>query len=75
MTLKLKGNELGWILKLAENHYMSTAFQDYIKKYNLDELNQFLKLLLCRFHPNNFNAGHNQTIWILTKDDSSGDSV
>ena len=66
--VKIKGNELGWILKLAENHYMSKNFQNYIKKYKLDKLDDFLKLLLCRFHPNNFNPEDSSTIWILTKE-------
>lgn len=66
-VIELKANELGWILKLAENHYDSKQFREYIKKHNLEKLNRFLKLLILRFHPNHFYVGHPETIWILIK--------
>jgi len=65
--IELKGNELGWLLKLAEAHYISDKFRAYIKQHNLKSLDDFLKKLMCYFHPNNFNVGHSETTWVLSR--------
>lgn len=74
-TIELKGNELGWILKLAEEHYISDKFQKYIKQFKLEALDKFLQELMCYFHPNNFSAGHSETIWILTKKEAKNEKM
>lgn len=69
-TIKLKGNELGWLIRMAEKGYMDEKFQQWLKDNELEGLHRFLKLLMCRFHPNNFNAGHSEDIWTLTNDET-----
>ena len=64
--IKLSGKELRWILRLANGHYDSKNFRKFIKEYDLQKLDRFLKLLLLRFHPNNFNWRWNSRAkWIL----------
>lgn len=67
-TIKLKGNELGWILKLANEHLLSEQFQHYLKRYNLPELQPFLHRIMGQFHEANFYAGTSEDEWILTND-------
>jgi len=66
--ITLRGNELGWILKLAEGHYDSKEFREWIKNNKLEKLNKLLSLLIAKFHPNNFNAGSSKTIWLLREE-------
>ncbi len=63
----LTSSELGWLLLLAELHYDSKQFQNWIAKNKLERLNETLKLLICKIHPNNFILGNSKTIWILKK--------
>ena len=67
--MKINGNELGWILRLAEGHYDSEQFQQWLKKHDLEKLNDFLKELMCKFHPTNFYAGNSRKVWILTDEE------
>lgn len=52
-TIELKGNELAWIIKLAENYFLGDKFLAFIEKYNLTELRRTLgtKLGIFRFIP------------------------
>ena len=60
----LKGHELHWILQLAEDMYLQKKMAGELDRYNLDE---FLGMLLGRFHTANFNAGGSGTTWKLTR--------
>jgi len=63
--IELSGNELGWILRLAELHNDSKDFKNYLKKFELEDLQKFLNLLIVKFHPSNFNCGNSKIKWIL----------
>lgn len=65
----IRGNELSWLIQLAESHLDSKTFQDYLTKNNLEPTRQFLNRLLADFHPNNFYTGRSDTEWLLTKKD------
>jgi len=66
--IELKGNELGWILKLANEYLLSEQFQTYLKRYNLSQLQPFLHQIMGQFHETNFYAGTSEDKWILTND-------
>jgi len=66
LKIEIKGNELGWIIKLAENHYNSILFRTWIRKKKLWKLDNFLMKLMSIFHPSNFNPGDEEKVWILT---------
>ena len=66
--ITLKGNEFGWILKLAEERYVELKSSGKLKEYEV--LDNFLSNLLGRFHSNNFYSGSSETIWILTRIDN-----
>jgi hypothetical protein len=63
--MKLKGNELGWILKLAEIGFEKESFKKFREKN--PKLEKFLIQLLLRFHPNHFHAGFPNVTWELKK--------
>lgn len=65
--IELSGNELGWIIRLAEGYVNSEGFKGYRRRHLFQgaELHSFLQELLARFHPNNFNCGNSRTKWIL----------
>ena len=69
-TIKLKGNELGWILKLANEYLLSEQFQTYLKRHDIPQLQSFLHQVMGQFHETNFYAGTSEDIWILTNDSS-----
>ena len=69
-TIELKGNELGWIIKLAQEHLTSEQFQTYLKRHNLSQLQPFLHEVMGQFHELNFYAGTSEDVWILTNDSS-----
>lgn len=68
----LKGNELGWLIRLAEEHLMSKGFQIYLKESKIQGLNPFLNELLAKFHPANFRHGSIDVTWVLTEKEESG---
>jgi len=63
--IELKGNELGWILRLADEHYRSKEFEEWVEQFKRGIVKEFLKQLMIKFHPNNFNYGTHMTKWIL----------
>lgn len=63
--MEIKGNELQWILKLAEERLDSEEFQERMKE--TPKLLRFLNNLMARFHPNNFYAGNSKNTWILVE--------
>lgn len=63
--MELKGNELGWLIKLAEATYTNDEFQKSIEKH--PKLQKFLSDLISRFHDTRFNPGHSETTWVLEK--------
>lgn len=74
MKVEIKGNELGWILKLAEIGYNSEKFRKFIKENKLKGLDASIKALMVKFYPGNFYTGYSNTMWILIreiKNDSS----
>lgn len=71
--LELKGNELGWLIKLADAHYFTPNFQTYLEKNHMRPLGEFLRALLCKVHPDNFCAGGNTTTWIIKRKKESSD--
>jgi len=62
--IKLKGNELGWILKLAQEHLLCESFQ----RTAPTKLQRFLYELMGQFHEINFYVGTSKDIWILTNE-------
>ena len=69
--IELKGNELGWIIKLAQTHLTSQDFHEYLIRNELYELQPFLHQIMGQFHETNFYAGTSEDKWILTNDTSS----
>lgn len=68
--IEIKGNELGWLLNLAEKYYGSPQFREYIKKYKFQKLDNHIRLILLKFHPNNFSAGTSRQVWyLITKEE------
>ena len=65
----LRGNELGWIFKLAEEKFDSKKFQEYLKKNNMEATFGFLNRLMAYIHPNNFDSGKSNDEWLLIKKD------
>lgn len=72
MNLELKGNELGWLLKLAEKGYMCKEFREWIEKYNMQGVDDFLKVLMCKVHPNNFNPKSSNVTWVIKEKENDG---
>lgn len=69
-TIKLKGNELEWIIKLATEYQQSEKWCLYVDKYNLKQLDKNLIGILMKFRPLNFPFGGSETTWILSYDTS-----
>jgi hypothetical protein len=63
----LKGNELGWLIKLAETHFDSSTFHEWLKKANAPKLFDMSQNLLNKFYPCRFNAGGSETTWELRR--------
>lgn len=62
-TMELKGNELGWIIKLAEDHYLSEGFRKGMDKNNLRGLYAKLGTILGRFR---WIPLSSQQTWIIS---------
>ena len=60
--IKLKGNELAWIIRLAQEHLTT----DFVRSMP-PILRGFLYELMGRFHEANFYAGDSNTTWVLIK--------
>ena len=63
--IELTGNELGWIIKLAEMYSQSEAYKEFMKKHT--GVKRFVKGVLIKFHPNNFNPGNSTVDWYIIK--------
>ncbi len=60
-VVSLKGNELGWLIKLANDKWLSKEFQQFVSdKPNLHRI--FIKLF-GKFHTTNFYAGTSEREW------------
>ena len=62
--LKLKGNELGWIFRLAKSHFDSKEFQECMKKY--PKTNEFIQKVITKINPNNINPQVGE-IWVIKR--------
>lgn len=63
----LKGNQLGWLIKLAEERLDDPKFIKYLG--NNPELKDMLYNLISTFHPTRFIHGTSNTIWTLTDEE------
>ena len=63
----LKGNQLGWIIKLAEERLDDPKFIKYLM--GNPQLKDMLYNLIGTFHPTRFNHGTSDTIWTLTNEE------
>jgi hypothetical protein len=59
----MKGNELEWLITLAELKFRSEEFQKFLR--NEPELSDTLDNLMRKFRPDVFNYGTSRTIWTL----------
>lgn len=68
--ITLKGHEFQWIIQLAQEMYLQRKMAgEFSGEYSA--LDDFLGMLLGRFHSANFHAGSSSTTWILTRIDNN----
>jgi hypothetical protein len=69
VKIKFKGNELEWVFSFAQKYFLSPQWQEYVKKKNLQELDNELRKVMCTIHPLNINTGNAMDEWILSIDE------
>ena len=62
-VVSMKGNELGWLIKLAHDKWLSEEFQKFVS--GKPKLHTMFIQLFGKFHQTRFYAGTSEKEWSL----------